>query len=219
MFVYPAKAEFNRALPKVKIYTNAKPSKSVKAKFVSQISEIVWKYKLSPVTTNLPTRDGFTEIQVFEITLKEPELSTEVLFAIDKAIPYPILYRLLYEGRVKRVAAYKRPAADSSGKWLTETYFETDWTDDIVPALPLPMALDMKALYERMILAYIDLPLRAGENLEVLVERIKMIRKCRRDLRVLEAKMNSEKQFNRKVELNAQVREIQEQLRSLTVTC
>ena len=218
MFMYPAKAEFNRVLPKVKIYTNAKPSKSVKAKFVSQISEIVWKYKLSSETTNLAARDGFTEIQVFEITLKEPELDSEVLIAIDKAIPYPILYRLLYEGRVKSVAAYKRPAADSSGKWLTETYFETDWKDDIVPAMPLPVALDLKALYEQMLFAYSDLPPRVGENLDVLVDRVRMIRKCRRDLRAMEVKMNSEKQFNRKVELNAQVRGLKAQLAALTDT-
>ena len=203
-------------LPKIKIYTNAKPSKLVKAKFVSQIGEIVWKYKLSPETTNLPARDGFTEIQVFEIALKEPELDSGVLIAIDKAIPYPILYRLLYKGRVKRVAAYKRPAADNSDKWLTETYFETDWTDAIVPAIPLPVALDLKVLYEQMLFAYIDLPPRTGENLDVLVERIRMIRKCRRDLRALEAKMNSEKQFNRKVELNAQARSLNAQLVVLT---
>ena len=217
MFIYPAKAEFSRVLPKIKIYTNAKPAKSVMAKFVSQVSEIVWKYKLSPETTNLAARDGFTEIQVFEIILKEPELDTDVLMVIDKAIPYPILYRLLYEGRVKRVAAYKRPAADSSGKWLTETYFETDWKDSTAPVLPLPMALNLKALYEQMLLAYIDLPPRSDEKLDVLVERIRMIRKCRRDLAALAAKMNSEKQFNRKVEFNAQVREIQERLKVLTV--
>jgi len=214
--MYPAKAEFNRVLPKIKIYTNAKPSKSVKAKFVSQIGEIVWKYKLSPETTNLPARDGFTEIQVFEIALKEPELDSGVLIAIDKAIPYPILYRLLYEGRVKKVAAYKRPAVDSSGKWLTETYFETDWTDDIVPAMPLPVALDLKVLYEQILFAYIDLPLRDGENLDLFVERGRMIRKCRRELRALEAKMNSEKQFNRKVELNAHVRSLNAELVVLT---
>ena len=216
MFIYPAKAEFNRTLPKVKIYNNAKPSKSVKAKFVSQISEIVWKYKLSPETTNLAGRDGFTEIQVFEITLKGPELASEVLIAIDKAIPYPIFYRLLHEGRVKRAAAYKRPTADSSGKWLTETYFETDWTDHTVPAMPLPVALDLKSLYEQMLFAYIDLLPRPGENLDVLVERVRMIRKCRRDLRALETKMNSEKQFNRKVDVNAQVRGLKAQLAVLT---
>ena len=219
MFIFPAKAKFNRVLPKGKIYANAKPAQSVKAKFVSQISEIVWKYKLSPETTNLAARDGFTEIQVFEITLREPELASEVLQAIDKAIPYPILYRLFYEGRVKRVAACKRPAADSSGKWVTEIYFETAWTDESFPALPLPVALDIRSLYEQMLFAYSELPPRPGEALTALVERVRMMRQCRRDLRALAARMNSEKQFNRKVELNARVREMQERLRLLTVPC
>lgn len=215
MFIYPAKALFNRVLPKTKLYANAKPSKAIKDKFVSQISEIVWKYKLSPDTTNLAVRDGFTEIQIFDILLKDSELNTEVLGVIDKAIPYPIFFRLRHEERVKGVAAFKRLAADGSGKWLVEEYFETEWTDIAAPSMPLPVALDLKALYDQMLFAYIDLSPRDGEALETLVERVKLIRKYRRELRALEAKMTSEKQFNRKVEFNAKVRDIQSQLREL----
>lgn len=217
MFIYPAKAAFNRVLPKAKIYANVRPLKSVKEKFVRQISEIVWKHKLSPDTINLPAREGFTEIQIFEITIREPELGTEVLTVIDKAILYPIFFRLRYEGQVKGVAAYKRPAADGSGKWLFEEYFETDWSDVTAPAMPLPVAIDLKGLYEQMLMAYIDLQPRTGETLEALVERVRLIRKYQRELRALEAKMSSEKHFNRKVELNAKVRDIQVQLNLLTV--
>jgi len=85
--------------------------------------------------------------------------------------------------------------------------------------MPLPVALDLKTLYEQMLFMYIDLPPRDGEALEILVERVRMIRKRRRELQALAAKMNCEKQFNRKVELNAGVREIREQLRLLTVYC
>lgn len=216
MFIYPAKAAFNRVLPKTKIYAYAKPSKAIKDKFVSQISEIVWKYKLSPDTTNLAARDGFTEIQIFDILLKDPELNNEVLGVIDKAIPYPIFFQLRYEERVKGVAAFKRLAADGSGKWLVEVYFETEWADVAAPTMPLPVALDLKALYEQMLFAYIDLSPREGESLESLVDRVKLIRKSRRELRALEAKMNREKQFNRKVELNAKVRSLQSQLTTLT---
>jgi hypothetical protein len=72
-------------------------------------------------------------------------------------------------------------------------------------------------ILKQMLFAYSDLPPCAGENLAVLVERIRMIRRCRRDLRVLETTMNSEKQFIRKGDLNAQVREIQERLRAFPV--
>lgn len=216
MFIYPTKSIFNKVLPKTKIYANAKPTKSIKDKFVSQISEIVWKYKLSPDTTNLSARDGITEIQIFEIDLKEPELGTDVLAVIDKAIPYPIFFQLRYDGQAKGVAAFKRPAEDGSGTWVLEEYFETSWTDASIPAKPLPVALDLKALYEQMLLTYIDLPPCNGETLASLVERVRQIRKYRRELKALEAKMNCEKQFNRKVELNAKVREIRERLDALT---
>jgi hypothetical protein len=216
VFIYPAKAAFNRVLPKTKIYANAKPSKLIKAKFVSQISEIVWKYKLSPDTTNLAARDGFTEIQIIEIDLKKPELGTDVLAIIDKAIPYPIFFQLRYEDQVKSVAAFKRPAEDGSGTWVIEEYFETGWSDVSTPATPLPVSLNLKALYEQMLLTYIDLPPCNGETLASLVERVRQIRNYRRELKALKAKMNSEKQFNRKVELNSKVRSLQSQLSALT---
>jgi hypothetical protein len=98
---------------------------------------------------------------------------------IDKVIPYPIFFRLQYEEQVKGVAAFKRPAADDSGKWVIEEYFETDWADATTPAIPLPVALDLKALYEQMLFAYINLPPRNGEKLESLVERVRLTRKCR----------------------------------------
>ena len=215
MFIYPEKAAYNRVLPKTKIYANSKPSKSIKDKFVSQISEITWKYKLSPETTNLAARDGFTEIQIFEIDLKGPELSTDVLAVIDKAIPYPILFHLRYDDQVKGIAAFKRPAEDGSGTWVIEEYFESSWTEATTLATPLPVALDLKALYEQMLLTYIDLPPCNGESFASLVGRIRQIRKYQRELKALEAKMNSEKQFNRKVELNAKVRSLQSQLTAL----
>lgn len=216
MFAYPAKAEFNRAIPKVKIYAAAKPAKSVRDRFVAQVDEIVWRYKLSPETVNLPARSGFTEIQTFDIILRQPEVDRAVLSAIDRAIPYPIFYRLLYEGRIKRVAAWKRPAVDSSVKWVTEHYFETGWKKDTAPSLPLPIALDIKSLYEQMLFAYIELPRREGERLGELAERVETVRRHRRDLQILQAKIKSEKQFNRKVELNAQARELKAQLKKLS---
>lgn len=215
MFAFPVKAEFNRVVPKIKIYANAKPSKRVKGFFVSQVEEIVWKYKLSRDTVNLPPRDGYNEIQVFEIKLKDDELTPEVLSVIDRAIPYPIIYRLRHGERVNKVAAYKRPAADGSNKWVTGTYYETGWSDKAESPAPLPVALDLKALYEQMLFAYIDLPPRFGESLPELVERFEAIRKLSREIKMLEVKLHREKQFNRKVELNAQIRTIEARLGEL----
>lgn len=216
IFIYPSQALYNRPVPKTKIYAHARPRKSVKEKFVAQVGEIIWKYKLSPQTTNLTARDGYSEIQVFEIALRQQELGNDVLTAIDRAIPYPIIFHLVYDKRVKSVAAYKRPAQDGTDGWVLEDYFETDWLAADAPALPLPVALDIKLLYEQMMKAYIDLPIRSGESMAALVERVRLMKQYQRELRALEAKMNSEKQFNRKVDLNAHIRELNHQITVLT---
>jgi len=128
-FIFPPSALFNKTVPKNLIYKQARPTQKVKDLFVSQVQEIVWKYKLSPDTINLPKKGGYTEIQVFEIQLKTDELAPAVLAAIDKAIPYPIIFRLCRDGQVKVASAYKRPAADGTKKWVVDGLFQTEWTE------------------------------------------------------------------------------------------
>ena len=89
LFHYPKQAAFERVLPKNKIYVHAKPSSALRKQFVRQVDKIVWQYKLSPETVNLPARPGVPEIQIFAIALKTPELSEDVLRCIDQAIPFP----------------------------------------------------------------------------------------------------------------------------------
>ena len=67
MFTYPRQAEVNRPVPKNKIYGYAKPSRAIRDRFVPQVSEIVWQYKLAPETVNLPAKMSVHGIQVFKV--------------------------------------------------------------------------------------------------------------------------------------------------------
>ncbi len=88
MFAYPPQAELNRSLPKSKPYANGRPSRALRDRFTSQIGEVVWKYKLSPETVNLPARQGIHEIQVFSIDLKTGALAPDLLRTIDRSHLY-----------------------------------------------------------------------------------------------------------------------------------
>jgi hypothetical protein len=101
MFDYPKQAELNRILPKSKIYAHARPGRALRDCFTSQIGEIVWKYKLSPETVNLPARQGIHEIQVFVIALKTAALAPEVLRTIDRSIPSPLFFELTFQNQVR----------------------------------------------------------------------------------------------------------------------
>jgi hypothetical protein len=225
MFDYPQRARKDRVLPKNKIYDNARPGRAVRERFVAQIDQIVWRYVLGPGNLNLPPTSAVQEIQVFEIALKtpafgEPALREDVLRTIDRAIPSLLFFELTFQGRIRFVAAYKRASEAGTHPTVVETYFETPWQEANAPRQPLPVALDMAGLYEQMLRQHIAtspfaLRPRAGEPLETTVERIVRIRGKRRECKQLESKLRKEVQFNRKVEINAELRQRQVELTEL----
>jgi len=215
LFAYPKQAEFNRVLPKSKIYEHARPSRSVRERFVAEIDQIVWKYKLSPETVNLSARPGVPEIEVFSVSLRTGDLSESVLRTIDKAIPFPIFFELSHGERIKSTAAFKRPSDADSAKWVVDAYFETAWQPVDLPRASIPVALDLLGLYEQCLRRTIPFPALPGESLKAQVERINSIRGKQAECRKLEARLQQEKQFNRKVELNRELRTLKNELNSL----
>ena len=127
LFDYPKKAAFGRVLPKNKIYEHGSVSSAVRQLFVRQVEQIVWQHKLAPETVNLKASKAVPEIQIFSIVLKGDELKPEVLRCIDLAIPFPIIFELRFDGKVKPVAAFKRPSETDASKWVLSEYFDGDW--------------------------------------------------------------------------------------------
>lgn len=216
LFQYPEKAAFGRVIPKSRIYEHARASNALRNLFVKQIDKIIWQYKLAPETINLPAKGGVIEIQIFRVNLKTAELDERVLRAIDKAIPHPVFYELVYDGRTKMTAAYKRPSDVGGSKWVTDNYFELPWAAENGKRAELPVALNMGGLYEQMLGACLPLPARKGENMKLQVERISHIQRKETEVNKLKMRLRKEKQFNRKVEINAEMGMLKEEIAALS---
>lgn len=215
LFAYPKQSQFGRVLPKNKIYEHAAPSPTVKALFVQQVEQIVWQYKLAPETVNLPAKPSVPEIQIFSITLKTPEFDHEVLRCIDKAIPFPIIFQLHHDHRIQPIATYKRPNEADTTKWVIDGYFSAGWLPEDTPREPLPITLDLQALYEQLLRKLLPLAPRQQEPLKEHVERISQWQSKQNEYQKLQTRLNKEKQFNRKVEINAQVRRLKTEIEQL----
>lgn len=216
MIAYPAKAEVGRVIPKTKFYEHAAVNSRLKDLFVKQVEQITWQYKLAPETINLPVKDEVSEVQIFRIQLKTPELHHDVLRCIDSAINHPIIFELQFEGRVQVIACFKRSRdGSSSGKLLISEYFATSWLPSGTSRSDLPTALNLPSLYEQLLLRFIPLPPRHQEPLRVLIERLEKIHALRSELEKAFSAREKEKQFNRKVELNAVVHKLETQLDQL----
>lgn len=215
MFQFPEQTVVNRVLPKTKIYERARATKALRDLFVSEVGQIVWRHKLAPDTLRIEPADGVLEIQVFEIAVRPNELSRRILETIDRAIPYPVFFRLTREKAVQHALAFKRPSLDGSGQWVVGEYFRSPWMSPPPPLQPMPMALNLKTLYELMLTACIGCEPRKGESIEDLIARSTLIRQTRRTLERQESRLRSEKQFNRKVEINAEIRKLRTVLSEL----
>ena len=216
---YPKQAAFGRTLPKNKIYEHSGANTRLKGLFVEQVEQIVWQYKLAPETINLPAKPGVPEIQVFTIQLKTPELHQDVLCCIDGAVPFPILFELSHgqgeEGRTQLIAAYKRPNEADASRWVRSDYFATDWLPARSERAAMPLALDLASLYEQLLHRLIPLPARPQEPLAELVARVELVAAKRREVEKAASKLTKEKQFNRKVAINATLRTLKTELEQL----
>lgn len=209
MFEYPERALFQRLLPKNKVYGHAQASRTLRQKFVDQVEEITWQYKLSPATINLPAGTEVKEIQVFSITQRMPELKEDILRTLDRAVPSQLFFELTFQGRVRFVAAYKRTSEADSSKQFVAAYYWSPWQDASALRSALPVAINMDSLYQQMLHRHMQaagLKPRAGEALEATAERGIRIRSQRLACEKLEVRLRKEDQFNRKVQINADMK-------------
>lgn len=213
---YPKQAAFGRTLPKNKIYEHSGANTRLKDLFVEQVEQIVWQYKLAPETINLPAKPGVPEVQIFAIQLKAPELNLDVLRCIDGAVQFPIVFELSFDGRTQVVAAYKRPNESDTSRWVLSDYFATEWLPSDVQRIAMPVALDLVGLYEQFLQRLIPLPQREQESLVDLVARVEQVAAKQREVEKSAGKLAKEKQFNRKVEINATLRQLKNELEQLS---
>ncbi|CUT09362.1 Methylaccepting chemotaxis protein [Bradyrhizobium sp.] len=239
-FDYPHAAAFGRMVPKIKIYEHAGANAALKDLFVREVDQIIWRFKLAPETINLNATESVTEIQVFGISLKTPKLDDDVLRAIDRAIPFPLIFELSHGGKRMAVAAFKRPSEADRAKWMVSEYFATDWTPEDAPRAPLPVALNLGALYDGMLSALLSEQAERKRDTSIVgfgeaqqadfnasatppapigerVARLEAIRAKTREVERIKARLTRERQFNKRVAINAELRDANLELEQLIV--
>lgn len=215
-FDYPRSAAFGRVVPKGKIYGHGGAGARIKQLFVDQVDQITWAFKLAPETINLAASKSVTEIQVFGVSLRSAEFSEDILSAIDKAIPYPIVFELTQGGKRKAVAAFKRPSEADSARWVVSEYFGTEWEAESSPRGPLPTSLNLGGLYDQLLTALMPADAALGGSLEARVRRVEEVRAKNREIERIRLRLDREAQFNKRVEINAELRESLRELNEIS---
>jgi hypothetical protein len=195
MLGLPRSTQVNRRVAKEKLYQNAAFAPQTREMIKDQIDSVFWRNKLADSTMAISAGETVAEIQIFEIQLRQRELDKRVLPAIAKAIPYKILFILVF--------------GDEAQLWIeaSGTFYNTDWQP--LGGFTLKFeGLNLDAVYENLARQISGGRLGTDGDIEEAVDRDKKRQKLERDIVTLEKKLLREKQFNKQVELNGELKRL-----------
>ncbi|HCG20216.1 MAG TPA: DUF4391 domain-containing protein [Verrucomicrobia bacterium] len=228
----PESTTFDRRVPKQKFYGNLAVSAALKRSFIDEIKTIWWRNKFAVDTLNLAKGTTVTEIEVFEIELANGELNEDILRQMDRLIPYHLLFVLSFADRVQAWIGYKEASAAGENAFKVSRYYHTDW----IPREALRFTLSgltLDKVYENLVrnIHAASQPAPIGrdglravgeaeaawrDDLSISENIVRDTARARleKQIAVLEAKMRREKQLNRKMELNAELKRLRKELES-----
>lgn len=198
MFDLPKACAVNKFIPKSLFYKKVTMATSVKKEFTDLIEKVTWLYKIAPDTLGVNKTDNIEELEIFEIQLKQKQLPKNVIRVITKAISYPILFVIKYKN-------------DFCYSIKVEKSYYSNWNEDITFDFNYN---NLNTIYESIVKKIIKEEDNQSSFTEIISINAKK-QELEKQIVQLKRRITQEKQFNRKVELNQELRKIEQEMEIL----
>jgi len=210
IFNLPKSTEVNKSIPKNSFdsYINTKQKKL----FSELISKILWTNKISTDTINLVSKE-IKEIQVFKIILKTKQDVKVILDIIDKSIPYSIIFIIEFENMVYLSSSAKHSHPTNEDKSVIDWNFKTDWFTFAENKYTLNLVNNIDSVYNNFIVQLSDNKNFSQKSLQEIIEYNINVNKLESEISKLKSKIISCKQFNSKVDLNLELKNLEKKLK------
>ena len=229
MINLPSSTYVGKVVPKEKFYSKCAVSTAVKNLFVKYVEQIVWHGKLTAQT--MATEKGLlvNEIDVFEVKMKLAECPRKLFEFIDQNLHHHNVFVLTFDNQEKLFVNFKEKEKDTT---FLEA-FETPWNSADTPVFDLAGS-NMDEIYESIvrnagaanIIATCDGPRsdsslviaspegawQSKTSLKDYIIQSKQNSKIKAQIEKLEKKLANEKQFNRQMEIRAEIRKLNKEL-------
>ncbi|MEL7672013.1 DUF4391 domain-containing protein [Methanobacterium sp.] len=227
----PAKCELGSTIFKKNFYENAKLNKSDKELFIRHVDKIKWDYCLKPTNISIKTfKDDireYSEIEFITVKIKIPNKTKRLAEIIMRSIPYPMIIVFENENKIQIFTAHQRINLADNNKNTIEEFISTEWIDlDNLddPDKKLFESLSIKNLsFTNFYIFYKDIidnivrynaSKLTGKDIEQNVDKIKKIyddiKLIDAEIELIKGKIKKETQFNRQMEMNMQIKELEE---------
>lgn len=194
MLGLPEATEVRQFISKAAIYRKFELNNSQQASFDEDIKKITIVNEISSQTVKLSGSDE-NSFFVLEIQLKHKDYDKKNIERLSKLIDQNILLVLIYEDLAK-LAVYKT------------VLHETEWKslDEINLTLT---GIDFNSMWENVIRTVGGIEYKEETTLEEQISLNIENSKIQRQIDMLKKKMKNEKQFNRQIEIKAEIKKLE----------
>ncbi len=193
--------------------------------FTDIINKIVWLYCLKPETINIPAYKDevreYPEIEVIEVILNKEYGLNRIAEIIMRTIPYPMLLIFKLEDKIRFYMAQQRTSQSDSSKNTIEEFISTDWLSNdsaLFAKLDIKQMrftnfytlysdiVDAISIYNLSAIMPTDDTITGAEARELSVK----IEDIEQRIANLRSKLKKESQFNCKMELNIEIKRLEQ---------
>ncbi len=230
----PVDARVDQRVPKKLLTEHGAPTAANKRQIQDGIEELLWVAALKPTNIAVPAfRDDvreYLEIAVLTATLRAGAKPTRLIELIHRAIPYPVVLWTEQGGMVSLSLAHKRRSQGEAGEVVVEDVRRTVPFDPNSPTAEEALFLaslavsalphrDLFALYQGWLdrVASLEaaqitgafIPPDSDGRAQALRDGLDTHARLQRELAALRAQAEKEKQLNRRVELNLEIKRLE----------
>lgn len=221
--VYPSACKIDRVIFKKMFYDAEDLSKADKTLLTDSVDKVTWAYNLRRDNTMIPPYQDnvrkYEEVQVMQILLRQPKGIRRLAEIIMRAIPYPMLLLFEYQGKLTVALAHQRNSLADSAKNTLEDLWISDFLspDDELFTHLRHDRLRFTNFYDYYC-DMVDLLCRAmarltGAYVEITGDQARSILQSLDNIETqivaLRAELKKETRFNRKMELNIQIKQLE----------
>ncbi len=177
----------------------------MKSRFVNDVVNITWLYKLSASSLNVTNTEEMKEREVFVVNLKQPDCPTDLFSFIDTNMPHHIVFVLMHDNSAMLLINYKDWADDTHTKFRIQQAFASPW----MPIADLELTVQGQSLpriYDNFVAQVSGIGEHKAGSMAEIVALKKQIATAEAELQSLERKMRKEPQLDKQLQMNKQVK-------------
>lgn len=232
----PKAAIINRNFPKKMLYQNAALSSYDKDLIQNGMSRLRWLGSIKETNTNIPKYEDdailYEEIQYFLLEVNNQEVAGKIGKILFNCIPYPQVLIVSFEGKHQYQMALTKKNALDANLLIVERVYVSTWELSEEPAVEGEMGqyhysnqrtTNLREYYESLLVILLKNALdifqdESAKNAKEVIQVFDEIKALNEEIKKKMRLVKSEKQLNKRIELQLQLTQLKNKQKRLIST-